>query len=152
LLPQPRAWFGNLLECVGGKIEIRLARKNNIAIAAMLTLRHGSSVIYKYGCSDETYHQLGGMPFLFWKLIEESKAAGVESIDFGRSDLDHEGLIVFKDRFGTSKRLLTYYRYYSPGRKQPATGLNMSLARRLFAAMPDVALSTGGRWLYRHMG
>ena len=92
------------------------------------------------------------MPFLFWRLIEESKAAGVATIDFGRSDLDHEGLIVFKDRFGTSKKLLTYHRYCSAGRKQPATGLNMSLARRLFAAMPDVALSTGGRWLYRHMG
>ena len=48
------------------------------AIAAMLTLRHGANIIYKYGCSDGAFHQLGGMPFLFWKLIEEGKATGAE--------------------------------------------------------------------------
>src|SRR5713101_9298121 len=62
--------FRNLVECMGDKIPIRLARKNGAPIAAMLTLRHRSSVVYKYGCSDERSHNLAGMPFLFWRLIE----------------------------------------------------------------------------------
>jgi len=80
VLPQPRRWFENLVKCVGDKVEIRLARKNDVPIAAILSLRHRSSVIYKYGCSDKRYHNLGGMPFLFWNLIEESKASGAEHL------------------------------------------------------------------------
>ncbi len=88
---------------MGRKVQIRLARKNGTPIATMLTLEHRSSVVYKYGCSDEKFHHLDGMPFLFWRLIEETKASGAEKIDFGRSDLDNEGLITFKDRLGTRR-------------------------------------------------
>ena len=82
LLPQPRAWFKNLLECMGEKAQIRVAAKDGTPVAAMLTLSHGSSVIYKYGCSDERHHSLGAMPFLFWKLIEECKASGAREDRF----------------------------------------------------------------------
>ena len=81
LVPQPRTWFRNLVACMGDRIEIRLALKNGTPIAAILTLRHRSSIVYKYGCSDERFHHLAGMPFLFWKLIEECKESGVEEID-----------------------------------------------------------------------
>jgi CelD/BcsL family acetyltransferase involved in cellulose biosynthesis len=152
LLPQPRAWFKNLVACMGDKIQIRVARANGTPVAGMITLRHGSSVVYKYGCSDEKFHNLGGMPFLFWRLIEESKVSGAKEIDFGRSDLDKPGLIKFKDRFGTRKSSLTYYRY--PGEERPATkAYRDSLAiRRFFASLPDAVCCTAGRLLYRHMG
>jgi len=74
--------------------------------------------VYKYGCSDEKFHHLAGMPFLFWKLIEESKALGAEQIDFGRTDMDNDGLVEFKDRFGTTRQRLTYYRYPETSREQ----------------------------------
>jgi CelD/BcsL family acetyltransferase involved in cellulose biosynthesis len=107
LLPQPRVWFRNLVACMSPNVEIRLVRKDNVPISAILTLRHRQTVVYKYGCSDERYHHLAGMPFLFWKLIEESKTAGAEQIDFGRTDLDNAGLTEFKDRFGTTRRKLS---------------------------------------------
>src|SRR3984957_4521589 len=69
LLPQPRAWFKNLVKFMGESVQIRIARKDGIAVAAIMALRHRSSVIYKYGCSDESFHNLGAMPFLFWKMI-----------------------------------------------------------------------------------
>ncbi len=74
----------------------------------MITLQHRSSVVYTYGCSDGEFHHLGAMPFLFWRLIEESKASGAERINFGRSDLDNDGLITFKDRVGARRKLLSY--------------------------------------------
>jgi CelD/BcsL family acetyltransferase involved in cellulose biosynthesis len=152
LLPQPRAWFKNLLECMGDKLQIRLARKNGVSIAAMLTLRHRSSVVYKYGCSDEKFHNLGGMPFLFWKLVEESKALGVEKIDFGRTDLDNEGLIAFKDRFGTSRKLLTYYRYTKNSRRGVANLRHSRAVRQFISFLPEAVSSAAGRVLYRHLG
>ena len=111
LFPQPLSWFKNLVAGMGDKVQVWLALKDQATVAAMLTLRHRSSVIYKYGCSDEKFHSLGVMPFLFWKLIEESKTSGGREIDFGRSDTDNEGLARFKDHFGASRQRLVYYKY-----------------------------------------
>jgi len=152
LPPQPKSWFQNLVKYMGEAVHIRVARKNGAAIAAILTLRHRSTVIYKYGCSDGAFHQLGGMPFLFWKVIEESKASGAERIDFGRSEMDNEGLIAFKDKFGTTKRTLAYFRY--PGKKEKQVYLHEDcrLMRRMLCIVPDGVLSAVGRVLYRHIG
>jgi hypothetical protein len=152
LPPQPRAWFRNLATCIGPGMAIRLVRKEGVPIAAILTLNHRGTVVYKYGCSDERYHHLAGMPFLFWKLIEESKVEGAEQIDFGRTDLDNDGLIEFKDRFGTSRSGLTYFRYPEAADEKGVLGSKLSGIRSLFSVMPNALSSTMGRLLYRHMG
>ena len=152
LPPQPIAWFNNLVECMGDKVELMLATENETPIAAILTLRHGSSVVYKYGCSDHRFHHLGGMPFLFWRLIQESKKAGVERIDFGRTDIDNGGLSTFKERFGAQRRSLTYYRYSQVKSARRNSERSAQLFRKLFSLMPDAALRSAGSILYRHMG
>jgi len=150
-LPQPRSWFRNLVECMGDDLQIRVARKDGRPIASVLTLRHQRSVVYKYGCSNERFHNLGGMPFLFWRLFEESKAWGAERIDFGRSDLQNDGLITFKDRLGTRKHALTYYQY--PGCKKRAAKMRDSeTVRQLVSILPDSICGSAGRILYRHLG
>lgn len=135
-----------------GKIQISSARKNGNPIAAMLTLRHGSNVVYKYGCSDDQFHNLGGMPFLFWKLIEESKVSSAAEIDFGRSDLDQEGLITFKDRFGTSKKMLSYFRYPQTETGRLTDRWGPRAIQQIVSILPNAALRAAGRVLYRHMG
>jgi CelD/BcsL family acetyltransferase involved in cellulose biosynthesis len=152
MIPQPVAWFRNLVEFMHNKIRIRVARKNSIPVAALLTLRHRSCVVYKYGCSDERFHHLAGMPFLFWRLIEESKAEGADEIDFGRSDVDNEGLVNFKQRFGTSRQALRYFRYFPAGQLDTASRWNSPTIRRLFSVLPDILLVPAGRILYRHIG
>ena len=152
LPPQPIGWFKNLARTMGDALHIRVARKNGAPIAALLTLRHGSNIIYKYGCSDGAFHQLGGMPFLFWKLIEEGKATGAECLDFGRSEIENEGLVAFKDKFGTTKRTLTYYRYPKTTKQAARAWGDSGLARRMFSILPDGVLSAAGKILYRHIG
>jgi len=151
ILPQPRSWFRNLLECMGENLHIRVARKDGRPIASILTLKNRRSVIYKYGCSDEKFHKLGGMPFLFWKLITESKAEGAETIDFGRSGLENGGLIRFKSELGTGPRNLIYYR--SPGNENKTTEARHSKSvSRVISMLPDGISRAAGRILYRHMG
>jgi CelD/BcsL family acetyltransferase involved in cellulose biosynthesis len=152
LPPQPISWFRNLAKNMGDALHIRLARKNGAPIAALLTLRHRSNIIYKYGCSDGAFHQLGGMPFLFWKLIEEGKATGATCIDFGRSEMENEGLVAFKDKFGTTKRTLTYFRYPQIIKQNAHAWGDSDLARRVFSILPDGVLSVAGKVLYRHIG
>lgn len=152
LLPQPRNWFSNLVECMGDKAEIRVARKDGQAIAAMLCLRHRGTTVYKYGCSDAKFHNLGAMPFLFWQLIEESKAAGVEVLDLGRSDFDNPGLVTFKDRLGANRRLMTYFRYTHAKETKSVIMSNFQANQEFLLRMPDTVLATAGWVMYRHMG
>ncbi len=152
LLPQPRAWFRNLIACLGQNVQIRVARKDRVPVAAMLTLHHRNTVVYKYGCSDKRFHHLAAMPFLFWKLIEESKTAGADQIDFGRTDLDNAGLTAFKDRFGATRRRLTYFRYPESAQEKGVMASDLPAVWRLFSVLPDVLLPWAGRLVYRHIG
>jgi hypothetical protein len=149
LLPQPRAWFRNLVECLGDRLQIRVARKGSKPIAAILTLRNRGVVVYKYGSSDEKFHYLGAIPFLFWKLIQESRETGGEELDFGRSDLDQESLISFKDRFGGRKGTLQYYRY-PQGTK--ALNRDSKAIRTALSLVPAHLSPIAGKILYRHLG
>lgn len=152
LPPQPRVWFRNLIECMGDRALIRVARKDGTPVAALLTLQHGSSVVYKYGCSDAKVHRLGGVALLFWRLIQEGKAAGMTSIDFGRSDMDNQGLITYKDRWGAKRTTLTYYRYPATSSQSVHPNRDSRAAHQLFALLPDALLTIAGRIMYRHMG
>ncbi len=152
LLPQPRAWFKNLLECFGEQATIRLARSSGVPVAAIFTLRHRNVVVYKYGCSDAKFHHLAGMPFLFWRLIEESKAEGVQEIDLGRSDLNDQGLVDFKDKFGATKTALTYYRYPGSAAGQTQKGRSLRWIGKAASLLPDAVLAGMGSLAYRHAG
>lgn len=152
LPPQPKNWFHNLARELGGTIQFRIAQKASAPIAAIVTLTHPNSVIYKYGCSDERYHSTGSMPFLFWRLIQEAKGSGTPLLDFGRSDLDNPGLIRFKDQWGTRRTDLVYYRFPAPQRKGSSTRPGAGFAKAVFARLPDGLLEVAGRMIYRHIG
>lgn len=152
LLPQPRTWFKNVLDCMSPNAEIRVARKDGKAIAAILTMKHRGTVVYKFGCSDHAYHRLAAMPLLFWRLIEENKSENCEALDFGRTDTDNLGLIKFKDHFGTARRPINYFRYAEQEREKVALHAGSASSRALFSALPDALSSRAGGLVYRHIG
>jgi CelD/BcsL family acetyltransferase involved in cellulose biosynthesis len=152
LLPQPQSWFRNLVSEMNGDAEIRLVRNAGIPVAAILTLHHRGTVVYKYGCSDHRFHHLAGMPFLFWKLIEESKSQGSEQIDFGRTDFENKGLVAFKDRLGTSRTIVSYLRYSKDPKKKPVKLPGRNVAGSLFALLPQALSSRLGSLVYPHIG
>jgi hypothetical protein len=152
LPPQPLAWFRNLIRTFRDGLLIRIALKNGCPIASILTLAHKKSIVYKYGCSDSAFHNLGGMPFLFWHAIRNAKESGAEEFDLGRSDLDNPGLISFKNNWGGTQKKLVYYRHPAGSSEAAAKYPRMHAARRVFSALPDFCLTTAGRLLYRHIG
>jgi len=157
LPPQPKEWFRNIAECLGNAAQFRVAYKDKKPIAAILTIRHNDTVMYKYGCSDATYNNLGGMHLLLWKTIESAKHEGLLTLDLGRSDLSSEGLLTFKDRWGSQRSVLCYSRYTSahapmgvytePGHK-PAH----RLLHNLFSRRPYSLARAVGALFYRHLG
>jgi hypothetical protein len=152
LVPQPRRWFESLVKFLGQVVQIRLARKHNQPVAAILSLHYKSVAIYKYGCSDARFHHLGSMPFLFWRLIEDCCASGVTEIDLGRSDLDNLGLISFKDRLGASRKSFCYFRYLPSGGSRVISPVPAKTVKLISSMLPDSLLEFAGRVLYRHMG
>jgi hypothetical protein len=155
--PQPKRWFQNLIDSFGEALSIRIAKKDGLAIAAILTLRFKDTLVYKYGCSDALFHPLGGMHFLFWKSICDAKSDGLRVFDMGRSEWHDTGLISFKDRWGASRSTLTYARlsasHRGKGAFRPAgADWKERFARQIFAHLPDRMLGAAGELLYRHVG
>jgi hypothetical protein len=150
--PQPIEWFRNVLKFAGDAARIHIASKDGLPAAGILTLSHGKKVVYKYGGSDTRMNNLGGMPQLFWKSIQESRTSGAIEFDFGRSDTDNPGLIAFKGHWATQRIPLTYWRSQAVGHHASAGVWKSQLPKKLFAYLPDVMQAGVGRILYRHIG
>ncbi|MDE3178801.1 MAG: GNAT family N-acetyltransferase, partial [Acidobacteriota bacterium] len=117
-----------------------------------LTLRHRATLVYKYGCSDRKFSNLGGMQLAFWNAIQRAKELGLEELDMGRSDWDDSGLIAFKDRWGAASTSLTYWRHGSVAAGFPQVRSSGRFAKPLFDRVPSEILATIGGLLYRHAG
>jgi hypothetical protein len=150
--PQPIEWFRNLVACMGQNLCIRIATKQGRPVAGILTLSHDKQVVYKYGASDPASTHLGGMAKLLWDAIQQGKQAGAESLDFGRSDLDHSGLITFKTRWGAEPSLLTCWEAPVSTVPQRNRYVTMQYAKGLFGRLPYSMQALTGRLLYRHIG
>ncbi len=151
LPPQPVRWFRGLIASCGDDIKIRVASKDGVPVASILTLSHKQSMVYKYGCSNVAYNNLGGTALLFWNAIQEAKARSFEELELGRSDPANAGLVTFKDRWGASRSDITYWTY--PHNHAPELhSWQWRAAQRIIPMMPDSVLKAMGGVLYRHIG
>lgn len=150
--PIPFNWFRNLIHCLDEALEIRLAYKDKIPIAAILTLRFRDVVYYKYGCSDSRFNKFAATPWLLWRAIAAGKSNGANEFDMGRTHCDHEGLLAFKNHWDPQPRRLVYWRFPYPSSLDSPGGWKLKMAKRIFSCMPDRLLMMTGRLIYRHIG
>jgi lipid II:glycine glycyltransferase (peptidoglycan interpeptide bridge formation enzyme) len=155
--PQPRKWFVNLRECFGKALTIRVAFKEDRPIAAMLSIQYKDTMVYKYGGSDARFNNLGSMHLLLWRAIQEAKSDGLHFFDFGRTEASQQGLITFKQRWGTTQSELIYSRYGVSGDvshmfESSSADWRSKAAKYLLAHMQPSVLSLAGRALYKHVG
>jgi CelD/BcsL family acetyltransferase involved in cellulose biosynthesis len=150
--PQPLTWFKNLVINFGTAAKIRVAQSGGRPIAAILTLSHCGTMVYKYGASDAAFHRLGCMQLLFWKTIQDALSSSHSVLDFGRSDTDNEGLAVFKDRWGAVRSSLTYWQYPLAKKNGALRTFAISGAKQVLARVPDSCRRAAGRVLYKHAG
>jgi len=152
LPPQSMAWFRNLADCLGESLKVRVVSKDGRPIAAIITIHLGDAGVYKYGCSDAAYHNLGGMFLLMWRAIQDAKAAGARCFDFGRSNQKNGGLVAFKDHWGSTKIPLPYHRYPAHIDTDVESGWKLWLIQKTCAYLPDPLLESLGTILYKHVG
>jgi CelD/BcsL family acetyltransferase involved in cellulose biosynthesis len=152
LPPQSMAWFRNLAVCLGEQLKVRVVSKGDRPIAGIITTHFRDTGVYKYGCSDARYHNLGGIFLLMWHAIQDAKASGARCFDLGRSEQVNMGLVTFKKHWGSTKSPLPYHRYSSGVNTDVQSGWKLWLVKKTCAYLPDPLLETLGAMLYKHVG
>lgn len=141
--------FEELFAAGLGFVELVLAGERPIAAAVFLT--YAGTVTYKYGASDA--RELGKRPnnLLFSEAIRWACESGFQTLDFGRTDADNEGLRAFKRSWGAEEQELAYS-YFAD--REP-TSEPQARDRLMSATIRHSPAGVGrlvGEALYRHFG
>jgi CelD/BcsL family acetyltransferase involved in cellulose biosynthesis len=107
---QPRRFFEAIWERMiePGLGFALLAYSGGIPVAGAVFLEWNRRIIYKFGASDSRHWALRPNNLLFWDVIRRGCERGATSLDFGRSDLEDEGLRAFKRSWGAVEEPLVY--------------------------------------------
>ena len=156
LPPQPKSFFDHLQALViapkYGFVSIAHVKGN--AIAADLFVVTGQKAVYKYGASDRQYQNLRPSNLLMWEGLLKCKALGAKTLNLGRTELQHSGLLQFKRGFGCSEKKVNYYQYdtrtalYKNGILKKEDGI----AHKILRHMPVAVLKLLGKCAYRYAG
>jgi len=153
--PQPFCFFQKLYEHV---IEqnmgfVATASIANRIIAANIYLHFGNEVIYKYGASNRRYQHLRANNLIMWEAIRYSCKKGFKEMNFGRTELDHKGLMQFKGGWGAKPYQIIYHKYDLRKDTFVESSVGIDPVFKIFSSkLPISFLEILGRILYRHMG
>ena len=137
---------------MGENLDVRVVYKDEVPVAAIMTLRHRDVVYYKYGSSDAHLNYLGATPLLLWRAISEAKSGGATEFDLGRTEIGNAGLISFKNKWAREPKALTYWKFPGSPSDFARFERKVRLLKEVFALMPNRLLAATGRLLYPHIG
>lgn len=150
---QPRRFFeaiwAQLIERDLGFVV--LAAVDDRPIAAALFLAWNGQLIYKYGASDARYWALRPNNLVMWTAIEWACARGYRLLDFGKTELDNQGLREFKRRWDALETPLTYS-CVSAKPPRASSGLPGRLLSQLIKRSPRIVCRATGELLYGRFG
>jgi CelD/BcsL family acetyltransferase involved in cellulose biosynthesis len=130
---------------------VALARHEDRDVAAAVFLRAGSTLTYKYGASDREHLGVRPNHAIFDHAIAWACAEGLHTLDYGRTDLDNDGLRSFKRGWGAEERPLRYH-VLADAPPNPGRGRADRLLAALITRSPPSVGRAVGEALYRHAG
>jgi hypothetical protein len=155
LPPQPFRFFEILHRHVisTGSGIVVLASYFDAVIAGAVFVHAGRKVMYKYGASRREHQELRANNLVMWEAMKRYCGDGFESLSFGRTDLENEGLRIFKSGWGTEQRTINYYRHDLRQNafvsEEPQVN---GFSKKIFGKLPVPVLNAIGSLAYRHMG
>jgi len=155
LPPQPAYFFQNIQEHIMahnfGFVTLVSYKGRNVAGAVFFTF--GSRAVYKFGASEIEYQHLHPNYLLFWYVIQWLCHNDYKELCFGRTAQSNQGLMQFKDGWGTRKSYIHYYRYDIKTRSfMQSTNGQAEVGSHLCRKMPMTLLQLAGSLLYKHIG
>jgi CelD/BcsL family acetyltransferase involved in cellulose biosynthesis len=156
LLAQPYAFFQNIwrhfVQTQQGFLLLALCEDK--IVAGDLFLEWKDTLYYKFNASlsDDLSHRPNDL--LIWEGIQRGKNKGLKHLDFGLSDIDQEGLIRYKRKFGTEEKTISFLRHEPNGgptlaEKQMRDLLGKLTNRFTDRTVPDTVTERAGEDLYR---
>jgi hypothetical protein len=113
LPPPPFHFFKNIYEHIISKNigNVFLASYKDKIIGGAVYFHFGEKVIYKYGASDLNFKEVRPNNLIMWEAIKYYARNGYKQLDMGRTEQENEGLRRFKSGWGTTEKLINYYKY-----------------------------------------
>lgn len=141
--------FEELFAAGLGFVELVLDGDRPIAAAVFLT--YNGTVTYKYGASDP--QQLAKRPnnLLFSEVIRWACESGFETLDFGRTEGDNEGLRSFKRSWGAEEIELSYT-HLADHAPASGEGIRDRVVSATIRRSPPFVSRLVGEAFYRHFG
>lgn len=151
---QPKKYFYHLWNEIINKgmgyvVSVKL---NDKMISSGVFIGINKILTYKFSASHPDYLKYRPNNLMLWTAIQEAKKRGFEIFDFGRTDLETEGLRKFKLGWGTIEEPL-YYSYYP---KAPDDSKFKFIKDRIVVPIirnsPKFVCRWSGELLYKYFG
>jgi Acetyltransferase (GNAT) domain len=155
LPPQPFSFFRAIHEYLLSKEQgfVVVASYQGKSVAAAIFFHLGRKALYKYGASSLENQSVRANNLVMWKAIEHLSKDGFESLSFGRTDMDHDGLRQFKNGWGPEEYSINYFRHDLRQNKFVEEQRRVhSCSKAIFGRLPIPVLNLIGSLAYRHMG
>ena len=156
LLAQPFQFFQNIwrhfVDTQHGFLLLALYQDK--IVAGDFFLEWKDTLYYKFNASLPADLSHRPNDLLIWEGIQRGKARGFSGLDFGLSDIDQEGLVRYKRKFGTQEKIISFLRHAPEGvpslaEKQIRNLLAQLTHRFTNQLVPDVVTEGAGEDLYR---
>jgi Acetyltransferase (GNAT) domain len=154
LPPQPLSFFLNIHDEVikPGLGFVVMAGGASRLVAAAVFFHFGKKAVYKFGASDERFQELRGNNLTIWEGIRFLAQNRVETLHFGRTSLENDGLRRFKLSWGTAEETIQYLKFDSVAgawvtSRDAASGFHEAIFGRLPLALNRLA----GAIIYPHL-
>jgi CelD/BcsL family acetyltransferase involved in cellulose biosynthesis len=156
LLAQPYSFFQNIWHrfVQGQHGFLLLALHQDKVVAADFFLVWKDTLYYKFNASLPGDLCRRPNDLLIWKGIQLAREQGLGYLDFGLSDVDQEGLVRYKRKFGTEEKNIQFLHHGCNGGVSPAVKEMRELLGKLTARftdqqVPDPVTERAGEDLYR---
>ncbi len=155
ILPQPWRFFQAIHRhlLTPGHGFLLIAETGKEMVAGVLYLQFQDTFTYKFNASSAAHLHLRPNHLLILKGMEMARRMGYRYFDFGRSDLESEGLREFKSQWGAEEHVLPYYYFPAIGGTSAETA--GSLKHKVMALytrhVPTPLLRITSAMLYRHL-
>jgi len=152
--PQPRSFFINVQRHLisAGFGFIVLVECQRVPIAAAMFLKLGRHAVYKFGASDERVQALRGNNLAMFEGIKYLAEEGAETLHFGRTDKENEGLRRFKLSWGATEEEIRYACFeMASGSWKHSRESRSIFHKRIFRALPASLNRLAGAIIYPHL-
>jgi CelD/BcsL family acetyltransferase involved in cellulose biosynthesis len=156
LLAQPFQFFEQIWTefIADGNGRLLLASREDQVLGGALFLEWRDTLYYKFSASAANTLGHRQTELLLWEGIKYGTSRGLAALDLGLSDWDQEGLILYKRKFATEEKTISFLQYRPREAAAPANAQLSEVLGKLTdlltdPSVPDRVTDEAGELLYR---